>query len=234
MQPYSPSDTCYNDATNLSTYMVDRGEDVDMIQDVLQCSQAMKQGKPRPPPRTRQEPLRQELQIKDPTWSELKLDIRQSWARESNDNKEMIIAQFVAESKSSVPASKNQNLQTVYRMKFDDKDEYESDFTANSEGTFQFNVNSAMFDTTADNNSNGEIVIEGSNLNVKTAAAKKKIGRPSTLKGKGKRAFKSSEIPARSLKKMMENKQFKVIDPITKKVQGWMIYSAKVANIDYS
>ena len=66
MQPYSPPDTYYNDATDLSTYMIDQGEDVDMIQVVLQCNQAMKQGKPRPPPRTRQEPLRQELRIKDP------------------------------------------------------------------------------------------------------------------------------------------------------------------------
>ena len=44
--PYSPSDKCYNNATALSSYMVDQGEDVDMIQDILQCNQAMKQGKP--------------------------------------------------------------------------------------------------------------------------------------------------------------------------------------------
>ena len=44
--------------------MGDRG-DVDMIHDVLLCSQALKQGKPRPPSRSRrQEPPRTELQIK--------------------------------------------------------------------------------------------------------------------------------------------------------------------------
>ena len=43
--PYSLSDECYNDAAELSSYMVDRGRDVDMIQDVLQCNQAMKQKK---------------------------------------------------------------------------------------------------------------------------------------------------------------------------------------------
>ena len=54
-------------------------------------------------------------------------------------------------------------------------DGYESNFTANSEGTFQFNVNSAMFDTIADNNSNGEIDIEGSNLNVNAATSTHKV-----------------------------------------------------------
>ena len=234
LQPYSPSDACYNDATKLSTYMIERGEDVDMIQDVLQCNQAMNQGKPRPPPITRQEPLCQELRIKDPTWSGLKPNTRQSWARESNNNKEKIIAQFVAEFKSSTPVTKNQYLRTVYRIKFDDNDWYESDFTANSESTFQFNVNSAMFDTTANNNSNEEIVIEGINLNVNVAVATKKIERLSILKGKGRRSFKSSEMPAGAVGKMMANKQFKVLDPITKNVQGWMAYSAKAANIDCS
>ena len=95
----------------------------------------MKQGKSRPPPRTRREPMRKELQIKDPAWSELKPDTRYSWIKESNDNREKIIAQFVAESKSSAPVTKNQNLCTVYRIEFDDSDGYECDFTANSEGT---------------------------------------------------------------------------------------------------
>ena len=135
-----------------------------MIHNLLQCNQAMKQRKSRPPQRTRQKPLCKELQIKDPTWSELKPNTRQSQARESNGNKEKISVQFIAESKSSTPVTKNQNLYTVYRMEFDDSDGYESDFTANSKGTFQFNVNSAIFDTTANNNSNGEIIIEGSDL----------------------------------------------------------------------
>ena len=44
--PYSPSDECYNDASDLSSYMVDRGGDMNMMQDILQCNQAIKQGKP--------------------------------------------------------------------------------------------------------------------------------------------------------------------------------------------
>ena len=67
LTPYTPLDSCYSNATNLSTYMSDRGDDVDMIQDVLQCHQAMKEGRPRPPPRTRQEPIREELRIQNPT-----------------------------------------------------------------------------------------------------------------------------------------------------------------------
>ena len=52
MQPYSPSDEHFDDATDLSNYMVHQGADVDMIQDVLQCNKAMKQEKPLPPART--------------------------------------------------------------------------------------------------------------------------------------------------------------------------------------
>ena len=47
---YSPLDLCYSNATNLSPYMLDRGDVVDMIQDVIQCHQAMKEGRPRQPP----------------------------------------------------------------------------------------------------------------------------------------------------------------------------------------
>ena len=118
-------------------------------------------------------------------------------------------------------------------MEFDDNEGYESNFTANSEGTFQFDVNSVMFDTTADDNINGEI-IEGSDLNVNAAAATKKQRPPSILKGRGRRTFKSSEMLVGAVPKMTANKQFKVIDPITEKVIGWMTYTAKVTNIDYS
>ena len=38
------------------------------------------------------------------------------------------IAQFVADSKSSAPVTKNRNLRTVYRMELDDSDGYESDY----------------------------------------------------------------------------------------------------------
>ena len=36
LTPYSPSDSCYSNATDLLTFMSDQGDDVDMIQDVLQ------------------------------------------------------------------------------------------------------------------------------------------------------------------------------------------------------
>ena len=85
----------------------------------------------------------------------------------------MVIAQFIAESKSGAPVTKNQNLRMVYRVKFDDSDGYESDFTTNSKGKFQFNANFAMFNTTTNNDSNGEIILKGSNLNVNAAAATK-------------------------------------------------------------
>ena len=53
-------------------------------------------------------------------------------------------------------------------MEFEDGNGYGnfSDCTANSESIFQLNINSTMFDTTADNNSNGESVVEGKDLNV--------------------------------------------------------------------
>ena len=93
-------------------------------------------------------------------------------------NKDLIIAQLVVKSKSGVPVTKNRNLRTVYQIEFEDSDGYNSDFTANSEGTFQFNANSAMFDSTADDDSNGENIIEGSDLNVNAAAVARKL-RPS-------------------------------------------------------
>ena len=152
-----------------------------------------------------------ELQIIDPTWSDLKLDTIHSWIKEFNDNKEKIIAQFVAESKSSTPVTKNRNLGTVYRMEFDDSGGYESDFITNSVGRFQSNAKFTMFDTTANNNSNGETILEGSDLNVNAVAATKKQ-RPSILKGKGRKTFKSSEMPTGAVGKMMSNKKIPVMD----------------------
>ena len=112
----------------------------------------MKQGKPRPSSRSRrQEPLCKELQIKEPTWSELEDDTKRAWARESNKNKDLIIAQFVAESK--VPVTKNHNLRTAYKLEFvdSDGDGYYSDCTANSEGTWGLNVNSILVYALASN-----------------------------------------------------------------------------------
>ena len=202
-----------------------------MVQDVLICNQALKQGKPRPPSRSRRrEPLCKELQIKEPTWSELEDDTKRAWTRESNKDKDLIIAQLLAESK--VPVTKNHNLRTAYRLEFvdSDGDGYYSDCTANSEGTWGLNVNSAMFDTTTDNNSNGESVLEGSDLTVNAAAAKKQ--RPSILKGSRRKILKSSEMLAGAVPKMMASKQLKVMDG--DKVAAYLTYSTKMTNIDYS
>ena len=168
--------------------MVDRGGDIDMIHDVLQCNKAMKQGKTRPKLRTRRsssEPPCTEFQIKDLIWSRLMCDMKSSWIQESTDNKEMVIAQFVAESKATDPVTKNRNLYTVYQIELKDSDGYNSDFTANSESIFQFNASSTMFNATVDNNGNGKI-LEGTDLNVKAATAARK-SRTSILRGKGKK-----------------------------------------------
>ena len=80
-----------------------------------------------------------------------------------------------------------------------------SDCTANSEGTYQFNVNSSVCNTTANDDSNGESILEGSDLNVYVAAAKKP--RPtSILRNRKKKMFKASEMPAGAVSKMMASK----------------------------
>ena len=180
-----------------------------MIQDVLVCNKAMKQGKSLPLSRTcrlQRQPLWKDLQIQDHTWSKLKKETKTAWIQEDNDNKEMVIVQFVLEFKSSVQVTKNQHLHTVHMPDFFNRDGYDSDFTANTQnsiGTFQFNANSSLFDTTVDNNSNGEMILEGSDLNVNAAAARK--GKPSSILRK--KHFKSSEMPSGAITKMIANKQ---------------------------
>ena len=51
LTPYSQSNPFYNHATNLSSYMVN--QNVDMIQDILRCNQALKEGRPCPLQRIR-------------------------------------------------------------------------------------------------------------------------------------------------------------------------------------
>ena len=172
LTPYSSSDPFYNDATDLSSYMVK--QDVEMIPDVLQCNLALKEGRHCTPRKARQELVRNELKIQNPTWSRLQGDTRKAWSNESNENKEKCIPQFIANSKSSGPVTKNHNLRTVYKLEFKDGDVdgYYFDCTANSDGTYCFDVNTTMFDTTADD-SNGERVVEGNDLNVNAAARKK-------------------------------------------------------------
>ena len=153
------------------------------------------------------------MKIYNPTCGELELEHRKAWIRASDSNKEKIITQFSNNSKSAGLVTKNHQLRTdrrrVYKLEFEDDDGegYYSDCTANSEGTFQFNVHSSVYDTTADDDSNGESVLEGSELNVNAAAAKKT--RPSILKGKiprRKNIYKSSEMPAGAVPKMMVSK----------------------------
>ena len=112
---------------------------------------------------------------------------KQAWIRAKDSTKEKMIAQW--KSQSSGPVTKNHQLRTdghtVYKLDFvdEDGDEYYSDYTANSEATYDFNVHSSVYDTTtADDDSNGESALEGSEFRVSAAAAKKT--RPSILTGK--------------------------------------------------
>ena len=90
--PYPPSDPFFSHGTDLSAYMSDQGHDVDIIHDVLHCHQAIKQGRPRPPSRTRREPVQDELRIQNPKWSRLQRETKRAWSNETNENKEKIIA----------------------------------------------------------------------------------------------------------------------------------------------
>ena len=151
----------------------------------------------------------------------------------TNENKEKIIAQFVVNFKSSGPVTKNHHLRTVYKLEFEhgDGDGYYSDCTANSEGTYQFNINSTMFDAT-DNDINGESVVEGNDLNVNAAAAKKQ--RPGILRNRKKKILKASKMPAGAVPKVMASKQMLVMTPDGAKVAAYLTFSVNMANIDYS
>ena len=46
MDSYQPKDSCYDEATDLAAFMGERGV-VDVIQNMLQCSQAFRDGNPR-------------------------------------------------------------------------------------------------------------------------------------------------------------------------------------------
>ena len=118
-------------------------------------------------------------------------------------------------------------------MEFEDGDGdgYYSDCTANSEGTYQFIVNSSVHSTTANDDSNGESVLEGSDLNVNAAAAKKPQP-TSILRNRKKKILKASELPAGAVSKMMASKQLKVMDG--DKVVSYMTYAGNMANVDHS
>ena len=67
LTPYSPSDPFFSQATDPSTYMV--SQEVDVIQYILQCNQALKEGRLRPPQRTHRKPVCEKLKIQNSTWS---------------------------------------------------------------------------------------------------------------------------------------------------------------------
>ena len=144
-----------------------------------------------------------------------------------------IIAQFSANSKSSGSVTKNHQLRTVYKLEFEDGDGdgYYSDCTENSEGTYQFDINSVMFNTTADDSS-GENVVRGSDLNVNAAAAKKQ--RPSILRNRKKKILKASEMAAGAVPKMMASKQMPVMTLDGTKVAVYLTLAGNMANIDYA
>ena len=68
---HSLLDLCYNNGTNLLTYVSNQGDDIDMIQDVFPCHQVMNERRLCLPSRTHREPTCDELQIQNLTWSEL-------------------------------------------------------------------------------------------------------------------------------------------------------------------
>ena len=170
LSQYSPSDPDYQQASDLSDYM--DVQDIDFIQHTLECNRAFNEGRPRPEQRTRREPVREDLKIKD-AWPKMTKEHKREWIRAKNSTKDKIKAQFSTNSKSS-PITKNHQLgtdgRTVYLVKHKDDigEGYYSDYTANFEATFDFNANSTVYDT--DNNSNGESVIEEKELNVNAAA----------------------------------------------------------------
>ena len=206
MLPYSPSNKFYDEADVLSSFMVDRGGDVDMIHDSLQCNKALKLRLPRPPPRTRRELSPKELQIRNPGWQKLKKETKRAWIQEDDNNKKIIISQFVVDSKSDAPIIKNQSLRIAYNIQSADNDIFDSDFTASSEGIFKCTANSAMFDSTTDDDSNGKSVLEGNKLNVNAAAVPRKP-KKRILKGKGKKLFKQSEMPVGEVSKTIASEQ---------------------------
>ena len=152
--------------------MGERG-DVDMIHDFLLCNQALNEGKSRPQPRSRRRPPpREDLKIQQPSWGECSAELRSAWIRENPDVKDKIVTQFrgsKSPTKAPVPILKRSS----YNVELADSDGYDSEATQNTEGTWQLNSNSVMYDTT-DDDTNGEGVLVGTELNVNAAAS----GRP--------------------------------------------------------
>ena len=126
---------------------------------------------------------------------------------------------------------------TVYKLVFEDNkgDGYYPDYTANSEATYNFNVHSSVYNTTGDDNCNGESVLGGKELNVSAAAAATKPRPSSILRGKSprrKKLNKSSEMPASAVPKMTASKHLKLMD--RDKVVAYMTMAGNMAVMDYS
>ena len=165
---------------------------------------------------------------------------KQAWIRVKDSTKEKMIDQW--KSQSSGPVTNNHQLRTnghtVYKLDFEDDNGggYYSDYTANSEGTYDFNVHSSVYNTTGDNYSNGESVLEGKELNVSAAAATK--AKPTSIlrekRSRRKKFYRSSEMPAGAVSEMLANKQLELRDPKTNKLVPYMTYTAKMAVMDYS
>ena len=176
-------------------------------------------------------------------WKEMSHEHQKEWMNASDSVKEKILAQ--RQSKSSGPPTKNHQLptngRTVYKLDFEmDGDGYYSDCTANSEATFDFNASSAVvYNTTGDNDSDGESVLEGQELIGNAAAAATKSQPQSILKVKGKggrkkkRIFRASEMPAGAVSKMIANEQFRLMKKDNKVLFYWTA-NVSMAVMDYS
>ena len=103
----------------------------------------MDEGKPRPQQRTRRGLVQEDLKIKE-TRGEMEKKHKQAWFRAKESTKEKIIDQW--KSQCSGPVTRNHQLRTdgrtVYKLDSvdDNGDGYYSDYTANSEATYNFNV----------------------------------------------------------------------------------------------
>ena len=234
----SPSDPDYHQATDLFVYM--GVQDADFAQYTLECNKSMNEEKSWPEQKTRRKPVREDLKIRE-AWGEMDKEHKQAWIRAKDSTKEKMIDQW--KSQLSGPVTKNQQLRTdgrtVYKLDFEDYngDEYYSDYTANSEATYDFNVHSSVYKTTSYNNSNGESVLEGKELNVSATAAATNAKPTSILREKipkRKNLYRSSEMPAGAVSKMLASKQLKLRDPKTNELISYMTYAAKMAVMDYS
>ena len=231
----SPSDPDYQHANDLSDYM--GIQDADFTQYTLECNKAINERKPCPPQRTRRAPVQEDLKIKE-AWGEMTKEHQQEWIKAKATTKEKILAQRQPQSSGKV--TKNHQLRTdgrtVYKLEFEDDngDGYYSDYTANSEATYDFNVHSSVYNTTSNDDSNGESVLEGKEMNVSAAAAMKARSSSILKQKRRKKIFKASEMLADAVPKIMASKQMPVMTPDGKKVAAYLTMAENMTNMNYS